>query len=355
MKKTNYCFSQTHRTSRVSSVKPLCSMLGALAFLLFLATSCKLSDSPNIQISGDVKGLDSGTVYLQKFYNKMFFTIDSAKLVAGKFTFSKKLAVPELYGLTTDTTKYPAFVFLKDGDKLQVSLNEKNRDSASITGSADNDLYYAYKKKDADVKIDSFIQKNPKSIVSAYILYREYSYRLTPEELVRATNLLDASLQKTQYVNVLNELVTTLKKVQVGSKAIDFALPDTTGNEIKLSSHFGKVLLLDFWASWCPPCRAENPNLVKIYQKYKDKGFTIYAVSLDKKKEAWLKGIHDDKLTWTHVSDLTFWNSSAAKLYGIRAIPSNVLIDEKGTIIAKNLKGEALDAKLAEVLGAKSK
>lgn len=325
------------------------SMLSLVIFAFLTALSCKQTE-PTFEITGTVDGADSGTVYLRKFYNKMFFTIDSGKIVGGKFSFSESQPVPELYGLTLDTTQYPLFVFLNKGDKLQVELYANNPDSIKITGSADNDLYRNFRNATGDVKIDSFIKKNPKSIVSAYILYREYSYRLTPEELTYNMGLLDTSFRNTQYLKVLTELIGTLKSVEPGNKAKDFELPDTTGVPVKLSSQFGKVVLLDFWASWCPPCRAENPNLVKIYNKYKDRNFTIFSVSLDKKKEAWLKGINDDHLSWTHVSDLAFWNSSAAKLYGVRAIPSNVLLDKSGTIIARNLIGEELEKKLEEVM-----
>jgi peroxiredoxin len=336
------------KTNLSKNVKKL-SQSTATFFLILgilLTASCKQS---SLEITGTVKGADSGMVYLRKFYNKMFFTIDSGKIVNGKFSFSKEVPVPEVYGITLDTTQYPFFLFLDKGEKVQVELFADSPDSINVSGSAGNDLYKSYRNATGEVKIDSFIRKNPRSIVSAYLLYREYSYRLTPDEIESNMSLLDTSFRNTQYLNVLRELVTTLKRVEPGNKAIDFELPDTAGNNVKLSSQFGKTLLLDFWASWCPPCRAENPNLVKLYNKYKDQNFTIFSVSLDKKKEDWMKGIHDDQLTWTHVSDLQFWNSSAAKLYGVRAIPSNVLIDKDGTILARNLMGEELEKKLEEL------
>ena len=137
--------------------------------------------------------------------------------------------------------------------------------------------------------------------------------------------------------------------------AMDFTQNDTLGRPVTLSSLRGKYLLVDFWASWCGPCRAENPNVVKVFQKYKDRNFHIIGVSLDRpgQQEKWMKAIHDDKLEWTHVSDLQFWNNEVAKQYGINAIPQNLLLDPEGKIIAKNLRGEELEAKLGEAIEGK--
>ncbi|GAB3640535.1 TlpA disulfide reductase family protein [Spirosoma arcticum] len=144
--------------------------------------------------------------------------------------------------------------------------------------------------------------------------------------------------------------VARIKGVMVGSSAPEITLSDTTGNAIALSSLRGKYVLIDFWASWCGPCRAENPNVVRMYNKFKDKGFTIYSVSLDKTKAEWQRAIRNDNLPWTHVSDLKFWQSIAAQQYGVQAIPATFLLDKEGKIIAKNLRGEALEQKLEEVL-----
>ena len=130
----------------------------------------------------------------------------------------------------------------------------------------------------------------------------------------------------------------------------DFSLPDTAGVTVALSSFRGKYVLLDFWASWCPPCRRENPNVVKAFQAYKDKNFTILGISLDQDKARWLKAIQDDHLTWTHVSDLKYWDSEIPALYGVRGIPANVLLDPEGVIIARNVTGEKLWETLKEHL-----
>ena len=144
--------------------------------------------------------------------------------------------------------------------------------------------------------------------------------------------------------------VARIKGVMVGSAAPEITLSDTTGNAVALSSLRGKYVLIDFWASWCGPCRAENPNVVRMYNKYKDKGFAIYGVSLDRTKAEWQRAIRNDNLPWTHVSDLKYWQSAAAQQYGVQAIPQTFLLDKEGKIIAKNLRGEALEQKLEEIL-----
>ena len=137
----------------------------------------------------------------------------------------------------------------------------------------------------------------------------------------------------------------------VGNEAPEIDLPDPNGQNISLSSFRGKYVLVDFWASWCGPCRRENPNVVKMYEKYKDDGFEIYGVSLDSNKDRWLGAIAKDRLTWTHVSDLAKWNSIAAKSYGVRSIPHTVLLDKEGKIMDIKLRGAALEAKLEQLFG----
>jgi len=321
-----------------------------ISALILGLSSCNQPQQSHVAITGTVVGQTSGKVYLQKFYEKLFFVIDSAEIIDGVFTFSTPTQLPEIYGLSVDTADGNWFVFL-DEAPVEVTLDPAdNYRNTQIAGSALQDLFTDYKKQ-RNVKIEDFIREHPSSLVSAYALYRDFSYRLSADEIRANVALLDSSLWATPYVKKLNELVEIYESVAIGKPAPDFTSDAPDGSSVALSSHIGKgYLLLDFWASWCPPCRRENPLIVIEYNKYKDRGFDIFSVSLDRTKEAWLQGIEEDHLDWTHVSDLRYWHNEAAQLYGVRAIPSNFLIDKDGIIVAKNLSGEELAAFLAENL-----
>jgi peroxiredoxin len=325
------------------------------SLLLLMLFACTFGlYAQNLSITGTVENVRSGKIYLQKFDNKMYRLIDSAQIVNGKFNFSKKAELPELFALTVDTTKSSYLVFFdKNPATVKFDTAQYYRNT-EVKGSAPQDLFTEYKKQ-RRVQIDEFIKANPASLVSAYVLYRDFSYRLSPEEIQSNIQLLDPALLNTPYIKVLQELIVTLQNVEIGKKAPDFTLNDTNGKPVKFSDHWRKAeyTLIDFWAAWCGPCRRENPNVVNAYNKFKDKGFTVFGVSLDKSKSDWLKAIETDHLTWIHVSDLVHWNSAPAQLYGVRAIPSNFLIDKNGIIVAKNIRGEELHKTLEKLLAEK--
>jgi peroxiredoxin len=336
--------------------RPGKSSLFLLCLLALTASTLTALANPPIElikIKGEAVGIqDAQKIYLQRYYNKMFFVIDSAVVKQGKFSFSKKLEIPELYGITDDTTQLSTlFVFIDTKDELVIRFDTaRGGRNSSITGSPAADRYKQYQQNARNTNIETFIKEQPASIVSAFVLYRYFSPGLSADEVVKYTNLLDKSLEHTQYVKLLRELPNALRSTAIGQQAPDFELPGPDGKLVKLSDHFGKYLLVDFWAAWCGPCRRENPNIVRVFNKYKDKGFSVFGVSLDSKKEAWIQAIQKDGLNWPQVSDLLFWESGPAKLYGIRGIPGNVLLDRSGKIIARNLRGEELEKKIAELL-----
>jgi len=271
-------------------------------------------------------------------------------------------------------------------------LLEKIQDS-KITGSKENDLFAAFNnmmgnfEKDAkkinddymslklsdtpDVEkekvllanmdqlrqqrvdyMKQFAKENPNNIITAMVVDRSLSYYILPEELDSYTNGFDAVNSKSPWVQSVLEKAAAHKRLAIGQPFVDIKMPAPDGTEIALSDYVGKdkYVLIDFWASWCRPCRIANPHVVMMYNKYKDKGFEIVGVSLDKDKAEWTKAIEDDALTWPQMSDLNFWQSKGARLYSVNSIPHTVLLDKDGKILAKGLQPDELEKKLAELL-----
>lgn len=235
-------------------------------------------------------------------------------------------------------------------DKAQV-LNNQYQKSTEAERPKLAEQFTALQNEQKAV-LKAFILQNKASLVSLDALRAFGGPSPSYDEVMPLFNSLSASIQNTGNGQDYKTSIEKLKATSVGSVAPDFTQNDPTGKPISLSSFKGKYVLLDFWASWCGPCRQENPNVVKAYNQYKAKNFTILSVSLDRPngKDAWLQAIKDDGLTWNHVSDLQFWNNQVAKLYSIQSIPGNFLIDPTGKIVAKDLRGEELEQKLAQLL-----
>ena len=323
-------------------------LVGALAVLAF--SSCA-EEKKGYVIDGQVTDVKVGMMYLKKYVGKSFVDVDSTAIVDGKFKFEGVASEALAHGLTTRKESSRPMVFFLENNAMNITMNESGKEM-SITGSEANDIYLRNAKitRSKGYSLDSLLAAHPASPVAAYFVVKDFAYKLDLEGMKAVRVQLDASLAGSEYVNQIESMISRMEKVQVGSIAPDFTLPDVDGNPVSLSSFRGKYVLVDFWAAWCPDCRKENPNIVAAWEKYKDKNFAVLGVSLDRKRDQWLAAIEKDNLTWTQVSDLKYWDSEAAVLYCIRWIPMSFLIDPEGKIVSIGLEGEELHNKLEELL-----
>jgi peroxiredoxin len=251
---------------------------------------------------------------------------------------------------------------LVEFNNLQEKLSEGIMDvqfryqTAAMDGSLTPEIEEALRNEymaENDKMIDSikaFTLENSNSVVSAYITLSQLASFLTTEELETIVAGFSEEIQLSPFVIALNEKLEMDKRTAIGQQFIDFTHPDQDGNMITFSTITGKnYILLDFWAGWCTPCRRENPNLVKLYDQFNEKGFDIFGVSLDRDKQEWLDAIDNDDLKWHQVSDVTGWDNPVAKMYGVQSIPANILISPEGIIVGKNLRGAELENKLIEI------
>lgn len=302
----------------------------------------------------DAKGIGYKSLLRSGSADVFEFYIDNAKMtLAAKDSVSK--AMIKGSALNTDFAAYKKQVSPAEA-KVKAVVNEYNSASkeqrATPEFQADMDKKYDAASTEVDKIQKDFIKANPNTMVSLDLIKSGNEYSMEDVAATEALfNGLSDAVKSSVPGKAYKEEIDKYKTVAVGAVAPDFAQTTPDGKTIKVSDYKGKYLLIDFWASWCGPCRRENPNVVKAYQAYKDKNFTILGVSLDdeKGKDAWLKAIEKDQLVWDQVSDLKGWNNEAAKLYLVRSIPQNFLLDPDGKIIAHNLRGEDLAKKLEEI------
>ncbi len=367
-------------------------MKNSLALILMVAAimSCGPATGPveqPFQVTATIDSTFHGTAFLKKRESGKWITLDSADIENRAFSFSGKIGVPERYYIHIPATN--SFIpFFAEASDISVNIKVRDINNSLITGSGSQQVYESYlnelssyderirktyeKFREVNASGDSlfasglqrslndlheeksdfvyaYILENNASPVAPYIAYRNI-HQWEADQLEEIVAGMDASLGRSVYTQSLKDRIDVLHHVAVGRPYIPFRQKDTAGNMLAVEDiRRGRYLLIDFWASWCGPCREENPNLVEAYETYKNKGFEILGVSLDNNREKWLQAIEEDQLTWHHVSDLKGWKNEASDKYGVIAIPSNVLIDPGGTIIARNLRGEELQAKLKEI------
>ncbi len=368
--------------------------------------ACNTEENHDFTVSGTIKNKPVPVVFLEKlaYENAPAQTIDSAVIAEdGSFTLKGKDTQENLYVLSFN--HQPAVIFVNDGDNINLDFDLQNFATPTVKGSAATEKLYAfiedYRQRDSVLsnlynsaeelhnlggqeealnslqasgqsqinELNLFLEKEIKDAkspaVAAFILDKAAATN-EPQKLIAWGKEVDAkfpghggitsfnaALAKVNESNTDaagNEAVGGAAGSLLNQNAPNLTMPDVNGKAMSITDFKGKYVLVDFWASWCAPCRQENPNIVKAYNKYNNKNFTILGVSLDANKDAWLKAIEKDNLKWNHMSDLKQWESDAVNAYQIEGIPFNVLVDPNGKIIAKDLRGDELDKKLAEVL-----
>ena len=364
-----------------------------MKYYKILLTFCCFSVSSFAQqqkgfvLSGVITGKDTGTVYLVDAGERK--TPDSVALRNGRFMFTGSLSSPRLYNLSFSGSRAVSAVFLENksfvfkahvdslwlpvvtGGTLDTAYRSfwaafrKRNAEGAPTNKRLNEAYNRTKPNSPEraaisdsihaflgqfkAWVADFIKENNTSPVAAYVIYDRFVGYGDIEAAKEMFTGLTAGATNSYYGQKVKEALAIAAKSDIG-QTVSFAQPDTSGKTITLANIKAKYILVDFWASWCGPCRKENPNVVAAYNKYHSKGFDIVGISLDDKKAPWLAAIQKDGLTWTHVSDLKGWKNEIAIKYGIQSVPTSFLVDSKGKIIAKNLRGEELQEKLGMLL-----
>ncbi len=319
-------------------------------------------------INGYIEGLADGTV-LKMLNGNSGVEEATATLQKGKFSFAGKTTAPDFKVIGVNG-QAPFITIFLDNSNVSIAAKKDAFETADIRGSLSHNDFVAFTKAtkpyedllmgkgrfeskfmdEAAATIEKFVNEHTDSYISPLAIYRQNQITGDYAKLESLYNNLSAPVKASPIATYLYQQIEQNQQAGYGKPLANFSQADTSGKEISLESFKGKYVLVDFWASWCGPCRAENPNVVSTFEKYKNKNFTVLGISLDRAKQPWLDAIAADGLAWTQLSDLKFWSNSVALQFGIQSIPQNFLIDPQGNLIGKNLRGAALEYKLSQVI-----
>ena len=351
------------------------------------STQTKSTTAPGFSIDLTIANTSMDSAYLYTLAADGWNLTDSTALSSGTFHFEGNVNNAEYVAVGKKDRSFSVSFFL-DNNNVTIKSNFEKPGEDTISGAETHDEYLAlqdsmsvfdnqlqriideYNAQEAngdtavlnqiETEYDTYsglkdkwqmdwVKANPESVIAQFYILNDLGYKLSISELIELYDNIAPEVGNNGIYDMLSKRVTVLKNSNVGKLAPNFAMADTTGEMITLSSHHGTYLLIDFWASWCGPCRMDNPQMVEIYNKYHPMGYNVFGVSLDSKKDRWMSAIEEDELFWTHVSDLKGWGNEAAQLYGVNSIPHTVLVDPEGIIVARGLRADELEAKLAEI------
>lgn len=352
------------------------------------------TNAPKAVITAELANVEDQKVYIKEYIDGTYLDTDSASMVGGKFTITTENVYPRQAIVTFEKAPRMAKYIVVEEGTITIKGDFANFSEVAVTGTATADLIAAFTAENtplqkemmqvsrdfrsinrdslsaeevaaqeaairtkyeeletqANAMVQGAIEKNVDNVFGAYLMSQQNASSYDEVDALLAK--VSPNMPKNKFIDELTSLKEKLAAIRIGEMAPDFTVQTPEGQDISLSSLKGQVVLVDFWASWCGPCRATNPSVVALYAKYKDAGFTVFGVSLDESKEDWIKAIADDQLTWNHGSDLKGWAAAPARLYAVNGIPHTFLIGKDGKIVGDNLHGEELDAKVAELTAA---
>ncbi|MGM0392532.1 MAG: redoxin domain-containing protein [Bacteroidota bacterium] len=363
------------------------------AIIILITLGCQ-EDQKGYSLSGELENVEDGTmIYVSELdQNMQPSKTDSVQIQKGEFKLDMaEVEHPNLSFLSVEGYNGNV-IFISENEPINFEIYKDSLPTSKVTGGEENEVFYTYldhlkglnnrvmqirtemrevmtttrdsaamvelQKQEEELRTTdmtfkkNLVEEHPDRFVSVLVLTDMMNMGASANEVKELFETLSENATKSSLAKSLEESLNKRSAVDIGSKAPEFSAPNPEGEQVSLKDSMGKVTLIDFWAAWCKPCRVENPNIVKTYNKYHDKGFNIIGVSLDREgqKDKWIQAIEDDNLTWPQVSNLKFWQEPVAQLYGVQAIPAQFILDENGVIVAKNLRGDALDAKVKELL-----